>query len=128
LLQRMTAIRPPAELATIRAAHALLRQGRQVQEVASLTAVNRRQLNRWFERHLGLGPKQLMDLERLQFSIQAVQRGEGDALSGYSDQPHKIRSWRRRLAQTPGDYARNGPSPLAEYFGRLPDDAPAFYL
>ncbi|EYS86834.1 transcriptional regulator [Cupriavidus sp. SK-4] len=128
LLRRMTAIRPPAELAAISGAHALLRQGRQVQEVASLTAVNRRQLNRWFERHLGLGPKQLMDLERLQSSIQAVQRGEGDALSGYSDQPHQIRSWRRRLAQTPGDYARNGPSPLAEYFGRLPDDAPAFYL
>ncbi|MCZ7171453.1 helix-turn-helix domain-containing protein, partial [Salmonella enterica] len=86
-----------------------------MQDIARLTAVDRRQLHRWFERHLGLGPKQLMDLERLQSSIQAVQRGDGDALSGYSDQAHQIRNWRRRLARTPGGYARGGPSPLAEH-------------
>ncbi|MFJ4292803.1 helix-turn-helix domain-containing protein [Cupriavidus sp. NPDC089707] len=128
LLRRMSAIRPVAEIPTLAAAHASLRQGRQVQEVASLAAVSRRQLNRLFERHLGVSPKRLMDLERLQSSIQAVQSGEGDALSGYSDQAHQIRHWRRRLACTPGSYARSGPSPLAAHFGRLPADGPAFYL
>lgn len=128
LLRRLDATRAPMELPTLAAAHALLRQGRQVQDIARLTAVDRRQLHRWFERHLGLGPKQLMDLERLQSSIQAVQRGDGDPLTGFSDQAHQIRNWRRRLAQTPGGYARGGPSQLAEYFGRQPGDGPAFYL
>ncbi|MCT9072264.1 AraC family transcriptional regulator [Cupriavidus gilardii] len=128
LLRRLDAIRAPMELPALAAAHTLLRQGRQVQDIARLTAVDRRQLHRWFERHLGLGPKQLMDLERLQSSIQAVQRGNGDALSGYSDQAHQIRNWRRRLGRTPGGYARGGPSPLAEHFGAQSTGGPAFYL
>ncbi|MBB3007910.1 helix-turn-helix domain-containing protein [Cupriavidus alkaliphilus] len=128
LLRRLSALREPAALPSMRAAHALLRQGRQVQEVASLMAVSRRQLNRWFEQQLGLGPKQLMELERLQHSIQAVQCGAGDALHGYSDQAHQIRAWRRRVAQTPGAYARGGQSPLAASFGQRPAGAPAFYL
>ncbi|QEZ42944.1 AraC family transcriptional regulator [Cupriavidus oxalaticus] len=128
LLRRMRDIRPVAELPAFAAAHASLSQGWQVQEVASLACISRRQLNRWFEWHLGLSPKRLMDLERLQSSIRAVQSGEGDAVSGYSDQAHQIRSWRRRLACTPGSYARRGPSALAAHFCRLPADGPAFYL
>ncbi|WP_427306548.1 helix-turn-helix domain-containing protein [Cupriavidus sp. H39] len=128
LLRRLAALRPPAALQSMRAAHALLRQGRQVQEVAAMMAVSRRQLNRWFEQQLGLGPKQLMDLERLQHSIQAVQRGAADALDGYCDQAHQIRAWRRRVSQTPGAYGRSGPSPLAASFGQRPAGAPAFYL
>lgn len=127
-MDRLLAVPATTELPLLTAAHSLLRLGRQVQEVAGLTGIERRQLGRWFERHVGVSPKQLMDLERLQSSIQAVQRGEGDPLCGYSDQAHQIRSWRRRLARTPGGYAQRGPSSLAGHFGRPSCVGPAFYL
>jgi methylphosphotriester-DNA--protein-cysteine methyltransferase len=66
--------------------------------------------------HLGIGPKELLDLHRLDRSLSAVQAGcEGCA--GFSDQAHQIREWRRRLRTTPGRYARGGRSSLAEAFG-----------
>ena len=95
----------------------MLRAGGTVEHAARHAEVTRRQLHRWFCQHLGVGPKQLMDLERFQASLQAVQREQGDPVAGYSDQAHQIRAWRRRLGETPGLYARRPRSPMAAYFG-----------
>lgn len=117
----------PAELAAITRAHACLRAGARVTDAAAAADTHVRQLDRWLRRHLGVGPKALMDLERLHASVVAVQRGRGESLDGYSDQAHQIRSWRRRLATTPGAYRRAGRSVLVQ--GTLGADAPvAFYL
>lgn len=110
------------------AAQRLLRAGAEVQETAVRLDIGRRQLTRWYERHIGFSPKQVMDLERLQNSVRAVQNGRGDPVQGYSDQAQQIRGWRRRLDLTPGAYRRSRHSPMAEYFGRSDADAPAFYL
>jgi AraC-like DNA-binding protein len=37
-------------------------------------------------------------------------------MAGYADQAHQIRSWKRALGKTPGEYRRQGGSPLAAGF------------
>lgn len=123
-LERVAAVR---ELPRLTAACGMLGAGRQVQAAAAAVGVTRRQLGRWFREHVGVGPKVLADVMRLDASVRAVQRGHGDALEGFADQPHQIRAWRRRLGLTPGRYGRAEPSPMAVAFGRR-GDAPAFYL
>lgn len=129
LLARLAAVEPAPGLARFAAATDVLRAGGTVEDAARHAEVTRRQLHRWCCRHLGLGPKQLMDLERLQASLQAVQSERGDPLAGFSDQAHQIRAWRRRLGETPGAYARQPRSPMAAYFGAgAPQATPVFYL
>jgi AraC-like DNA-binding protein len=129
LLARLAAVEPAPGLARFAAAGEVLRAGGTVEAAARHAEVTRRQLHRWFCRHVGLGPKQLMDLERLHASLQAVQSEQGDPVAGYSDQAHQIRSWRRWLGDTPGAYARQPRSPMAAYFGAgARSTTPAFYL
>jgi transcriptional regulator GlxA family with amidase domain len=70
-----------------------------------------------FHRHLGVSPKQLADLERLQSSLKGVQTGSRDPVQGFADQAHQIRNWRRRLGVTPGAYAHAPHTPMADHFG-----------
>lgn len=118
-----------SEARRIVAAHQVLRQGGQVSLAAQAAQTDRRQLQRWFHRHLGIGPKALADMGRLHDSVLDVQRGHGDAGAGYSDQAHQIRNWRRHLDVTPGAYARQPRSALsAQFFEAGQGAAPAFYL
>lgn len=117
LMARLSSRPPVSETAQIIAAHDVLRRGGKVEAAADIAQVDRRQLHRLFHRHLGMGPKMLADLERLQSSLRSVQTGRSDPLLGFSDQAHQIRSWRRRLGITPGAYARAARSPMAEQFG-----------
>lgn len=128
LLGRLEQTKAPAELARLCLAHERLQGGDSVEQAAAAAEVSRRQLGRWCRAHLGIGPKRLMDLERLQSSVRAAQRGGGDPVQGYCDQAHQIRSWRRRLGITPSAYVRSTPSALASYFGGSDADAPMFYL
>ncbi|TCQ02191.1 AraC-like DNA-binding protein [Rhizobium sp. PP-F2F-G36] len=117
LMSRLSSRPPAPESAPIIAAYDVLRRGGPVEAAAEIAQVDRRQLHRLFHRHLGIGPKTLGDLERLQSSLRGVQTGRSDPLQGFSDQAHQIRSWRRRLGVTPGAYARAARSPMAEQFG-----------
>jgi len=129
LLARLDRARCVPEGMRVAAAHAVLRAGGRVEQAAQAAQTDRRQLQRWFHRHLGVGPKEMADLERLHRSLRDVQSGRGDPLAGFSDQAHQIRNWRRRLGVTPGSYARGGGSALAAQF--RPDagtPGPAFYL
>lgn len=126
-LARARRVDAPRELHAIAAAHACLRAGGTVAAAAQAADTHARQLDRWLLRHLGIGPKALMDLERLHASVGAVQRGCGEATEGYSDQAHQIRSWRRRLGTTPGAYRRAGLDTLAQRAVGI-DASVAFYL
>lgn len=128
LLRRLEDTETPVELHRLAAAHDMLCAGHRVQHAAAMVGVTRRQLHRWYRRHTGMGPKQAAGLARLQASVRAVQRRSGDPTEGFSDQAHQVRTWRRRLGTTPGRYGSNSPTPLVDYFGRIPTDGPAFYL
>lgn len=95
-----------------------------VDEAARAAGVSVRQLERWFQVHVGCSPKELQGLERVQASFRAAQTGHGDPLQGFSDQAHQIRQWRRYLGMTPGRYARTSSSMLAEFFAQARDAAP----
>lgn len=117
------------EAARIMVAHNVLRAGGAVAEAADAADTDRRQLQRWFHRHLGVSPKELADLERLHGSLQAVQTRQGDPVSGFSDQAHQIRNWRRRLGITPGCYGRKTPSAMtASFRSNAARTDPAFCL
>ena len=128
LLRRLERSPPAREQALLGRACQLLGAGGSVQEVAEALAVSRRHLGRWFETHVGLGPKAIRNLQRFRDSLHAVQRREGDALAGFSDQAHQIREWRRRIGFTPSRYTRTAPSPMASYFNSSSRSAPPFYL
>lgn len=128
LLARIERVTPPSELGRLARAHARLRAGHSVHAAAMAAGVSRRQLSRWCREHLGIGPKRLMDLERLQASVRALQLQRADPRAGYADQAHQIRTWRQRLGLTPGAYARTDPSPMAAHFVASTPEAPAFYL
>ncbi|PTL79870.1 AraC family transcriptional regulator [Vitiosangium sp. GDMCC 1.1324] len=124
LLGRLEATKPPAELARFSAACDTLRQGARIDDAARVAEVSPRQLERWFQTHLGVGPKRLLGLQRVQASLHAVQTGRSDPLEGFSDQAHQVRTWRRHLGVTPGQYARSSASELAAYFTRDPNAGP----
>lgn len=129
LIGRLLSSTAVPEAQRLIAAHGVLRQGGRVEHAACVAKTDRRQLLRWFHRHLGVGPKDLADLERLHGSLRGMQTGRGDPVAGYSDQAHQIRSWRRRLGLTPGAYARQARSALAMLFdGDGRELAPRFYL
>lgn len=90
----------------------VLRAGGTVEKAADAAQVSRRQLHRLFRRHLGVGPKELANLERLHSSLRNIQSGRGDPIDGFSDQSHQVRSWKDRLGVTPGAYTRSTPSAL----------------
>lgn len=94
----------------IAAVEVLQRTGR-VAEAAASAAVSRRQLHRWTRQQLGLGPKEVAHLARLEASVAAAQSPGGDPGQGFSDQAHQIRVWRQWLGTTPGAYR---PSALCE--------------
>ncbi|MEM8855064.1 MAG: helix-turn-helix domain-containing protein, partial [Pseudomonadota bacterium] len=111
LMERLDATTPVPEGRRLAAAHRVLHDGGSVARAAAAAEINRRQLQRWCHRHVGVGPKPLADLERLQKSLRTVQTSQGDGAAGYSDQAHQIRTWKRRLGVTPGAYRRTGRSP-----------------
>ncbi|MFP2928555.1 helix-turn-helix domain-containing protein [Pyxidicoccus sp. 3LG] len=116
LLRRVEETRPPSEIARFSRAWDTLRHTGRVEAAAEAAGVSMRQLERWFQAHVGHGPKRLLGLDRVHASLQSAQTGQGDPLEGFSDQSHQIRSWRRHLGMTPGQYARASSSILAGYF------------
>lgn len=95
---------------------ATLAQADRVDEAADGLGLSRRHLSRLLGNHLGLGPKTLIDLHRLDRSLRAVQTRSSSGAEGFADQAHQVRSWRARLGTTPGRYLREGPSVLAGAF------------
>jgi transcriptional regulator GlxA family with amidase domain len=116
------------ELFALSEACARLRAGQGAQDVAQSLRVSRRQIGRWFQRYIGLSPKSVMVLERLNSSVRKIQLQNGDAVDGYSDQAHQIRRWRKSVGLTPKAYGNRALSPMAADLAGLRADAPAFYF
>lgn len=128
LIERLETVKAPDHFSDLAAACALLKNGHQVNGVALHLGAGRRQLHRWFRDQVGMGPKQFMDLERLQRSLSAMQGNSGDPVEGYCDQAHQIRTWRRRLGLAPGSYVRSALSQMPAFRGDAAVAAAPFYL
>jgi AraC-like DNA-binding protein len=91
-----------------------------------------RSMQREFRQHLGISPKQLLNLQRFQHSLKVNAAGVQESLdTGFSDQAHEIRTWRKYLDCTPGRYKAKGRSIIASSFASKIDvssDQPVFYL
>ncbi len=127
LLVRLFGERETPEMHAARAACTVLSRATRVAAAADQLGVSRRHLSRVVSHHLGIRPKALIDLYRLDRSLRGLQRTGATDLDGFADQAHQVREWRRRLGVTPGRYVREGRSALAEAFDVLAD-RPAFYL
>lgn len=113
LLGRVRA--PRADDDTVARAVALMRRARggvAVRDVAAALGVGERRLERAFARHVGLAPKALARVVRLQHAVRIIQRGAPRPWTavaydaGYADQPHLVREFRALAGITPAAYAR----------------------
>lgn len=114
LLTRILNERQGPDMRSAQAACKILSKVNRVDIAAERLGMSRRHLSRVISLHLGVSPKALIELYRLERSICALQSRSGEAAEGYSDQAHQIREWRRRLGITPGRYSREGCSLLAK--------------
>jgi AraC-like DNA-binding protein len=126
LLARLGGCEATRSIALFDAASRELAGALRVSLAAESLGITRRHLSRVVNEHVGVGPKELSDLYRLDRSLKAVQAGD-DGGAGFSDQAHQIREWRRRLRVTPGRYARDGRSALADAF-RAAEPSATYYL
>lgn len=81
-----------------------------VDELAGQVQVNRRQLERKFSEAIGMSPKQLSRILRLQATLKMLQKGEFNSLTalayqnGYFDQAHFIRDFREFTGMSPSHF------------------------
>ena len=113
--------------------HQALTSHRRIDTACQQLGITPRTLQRDFQRHLGISPKQVMNLYRLQRSIRAsVDTAPQAPLLEFADQAHEIRTWRRYLDQTPGRYGAKNRSALAHAFAasaqHTSTDPTLFYL
>ena len=107
---------------------------RNIAATCAAAGMNTRALQRLFERHVGVCPRTVLNLQRLRSSVSDVQSRGDDRNAGledFADQAHQVRTWRRFLADTPSAYRRSGvskPARLLTAQGRMGSDRPVFWL
>ncbi len=81
-----------------------------VETLAEKQGISRRQLERRFADTIGLSPKQLSKMVRLQAAFKALERGAYDSLAalaaeaGYFDQAHFIKDFREFTGMSPSQF------------------------
>ncbi|MEM9090630.1 MAG: AraC family transcriptional regulator [Cyanobacteria bacterium P01_F01_bin.53] len=115
--------------------HQALISNKRISTTCEQLGITPRTLQREFQRHLGVSPKQVMNLHRLQRSVRANVETVSQypmQVQEFSDQAHEIRAWRRYLSRTPGRYCTENRSSLAKAFDssaqRVHLDPTLFYL
>lgn len=118
--------------------HQALTSNKRIDTACEQLGITPRTLQREFQRHLGISPKQVMNLHRLQRSVRAhvepvSQKPVSQSpIQDFADQAHAIRTWRRYLSRTPGRYCPETRSTLAKAFAasaqRVSLDPTLFYL
>lgn len=110
--------------------HQALISNKRIDTTCEQLGITPRTLQREFQRHLGISPKQVMNLHRLQRSVRATVSQR--PMEEFADQAHEIRAWRRYLSRTPGRYSTENRSVLAKAFAssgqRVSLDPTIFYL
>ncbi|NEP19030.1 MAG: helix-turn-helix transcriptional regulator [Leptolyngbya sp. SIO4C1] len=97
--------------------HQALMSNQRIDTACEQLGITPRTLQREFQRHLGISPKQVMNLHRLQRSVRASMETEfRSPMPEFADQAHEIRTWRRYLNRTPGRYRSETRSTLAKAF------------
>jgi AraC-like DNA-binding protein len=82
-----------------------------VEDVVQKIGINKRTLQRLFDRYVGVSPKGVIQRYRLHEAAESISRGEASdwsALSlelGYYDQSHFIRDFKAIVGASPGTYA-----------------------
>lgn len=84
-----------------------------VDNVLAVSGLNKRGLQRLFQKYVGVGPKWVIQRYRLHEAIAQVQAGKAlswTALAlelGYFDQAHFVRDFRQLVGMAPGEYERS---------------------
>jgi AraC-like DNA-binding protein len=108
---------PPDGAALVDEAVALAARDRELTRVADLAAalgVPVRTLQRRFDRHLGVGPKWVLNRCRIQDALVAIEAGGSVDWAdlavrlGYADQAHFVNSFTALVGVPPGQYSRRG--------------------
>jgi len=116
-------VKPPD--ARVLHAVGMVEAGHSVDATALAVGVGARQLERLFHTHVGIGPKMLFAVLRLQRAQAAMTSGKRlihVALDlGYADQAHFTREFRRLAGVTPGQFLRE--RGVSDLFKTEPPDA-----
>jgi AraC-like DNA-binding protein len=117
LLQRLASVGPPDPLVAHGVATLCGNAPPSVFTLARDVGLSRQHLTRLFKRHVGLSPKQLARVARLQRAIVRLQHGKGAAdlahaaaALGYFDQAHMTREFGDLAGMGPGLASRSGGS------------------
>jgi len=84
-----------------------------VDDVQAISGLNKRGLQRLFQKYVGVGPKWVIQRYRLHEAIAQVQAGKAlswTALAlelGYFDQAHFVRDFRQLVGMAPGEYEKS---------------------
>lgn len=84
-----------------------------VDDVQALSGLNKRGLQRLFQKYVGVGPKWVIQRYRLHEAIAQVQAGKTLGWTdlalelGYFDQAHFVRDFRQLVGMAPGEYEKS---------------------
>ncbi|MFZ6643937.1 DUF6597 domain-containing transcriptional factor [Undibacterium sp. TC4M20W] len=84
-----------------------------VEDVMAIADLDKRSLQRLFQKYVGIGPKWVIQRYRLHEAVAQVQAGKTlswTALAlelGYFDQAHFVRDFRQLVGMTPGEYEKS---------------------
>ena len=84
-----------------------------VDDVLAISGLNKRGLQRLFQKYVGVGPKWVIQRYRLHEAIAQVQAGKTTGWAalalelGYCDQAHFVRDFRQWVGMAPGEYERS---------------------
>lgn len=84
-----------------------------VDDVIAMSGLNKRGLQRLFQRYVGVGPKWVIQRYRLHEAIAQVQAGKMLSWTelalelGYFDQAHFVRDFRQLVGMAPGEYQKS---------------------
>ena len=115
---------PPPDSLVGRAVALLLTGEARIDDVAGALRVTRQHLARAFRREVGVTPKQLARIARMQRAAAALRRGSDlarlAAELGYFDQSHLSHELRELIGLTPAALAAERPIALSHLFGAPP--------
>ncbi|MCH8620501.1 helix-turn-helix domain-containing protein [Undibacterium sp. TS12] len=107
---------PDEQVARVSALLANIEQDRSiiaVEQLMDITGMDKRALQRLFQKYVGIGPKWVIQRYRLHEAVAQVQAGKTLSWTnlalelGYFDQAHFVRDFRQLVGMSPGEYERS---------------------